>query len=169
MWLPRRRHSLFLCRPGLRTDARTLEHNSALRPESPALHNTLSQVKEEWFFFFLFSSIRFHFFVLLHPLSNLLNLRKKQTEWQNNITWLYESITALTHSGKTALQCIDSINYHTQTRLYILVCKKRIPLCPVWSPLHYVTASDNITSLWSSGYWAKQIRCVWWISVTWRR
>ena len=57
MRLPRRRHSLFLCRPGLRSGARTLEHNSALRPEISALH---SQGKEEterdFFFFFFFSS-----------------------------------------------------------------------------------------------------------------
>lgn len=52
MRLPRRRHSLFLCRPGLRSGARTLEHNSALRPEISALHSQGKEETERDFFSF---------------------------------------------------------------------------------------------------------------------
>lgn len=53
MWLPRRRHSLFLCRPGLRSGARTLEHNSALRPEISALHKHTQPKKRRMFLLLL--------------------------------------------------------------------------------------------------------------------
>lgn len=55
MWLPRRRHSLFLCRSGLRTGARTLEYNFAPGPEISALH-THTQPEKRRVFVFPFKS-----------------------------------------------------------------------------------------------------------------